>query len=426
MRRIAALSLLSALLLAILAGCGRGMGDQVAPNKATVINAALTESTADPADVAAVAASLSSFATDLYQKISAEQHGKANVFLSPASIEQVLVLMLAATDGQTHQQLLDVLNLDLPDSRLYPAVKAFWTDLAEGDYTFENANWGVVRDTVPLHPDYVSLVSEHLGAEFRNDSFADPQALASQINDAVSERTNGMIKELVNAGMMADPQLFLVLLNAVYFKGDWVDPFTAGTSDSPFITWDGTTRSVTMMSRLQVTSYVKGDGYTAVELPYKGEASMLLVLPDHGRFDEISGSLTAQRLSQIRAQLRSAKNPKAELRVPKFSFTTDEAVNLKSSISALGAPGLFSGSFDWAPLQAKPGEQVEVGFLVHKAAIKVDEKGTEAAGATAGGVRSVSAPPNPPITFDRPFVVTIQDTKHDAVLFIGRIGDPRQ
>ncbi|MEI8082473.1 MAG: serpin family protein [Actinomycetes bacterium] len=438
-RRAGSLVICGALVLAGASACsGQADSPPVTPGPTTsgssdqvrLIEAALTNSTTNEADVAAVSASLRSFASKLFQQISKEQATAANVFISPASVEQVLLLLLAATDGTVRQQLRDVLNLTLPDDRLFPAVTALWKHQMDSGYTLDIANSAVVRDGEPtrLNPDYVRLVSEHLGAQFRNDSFADPAALANGINAQISEQTKGMIDNLVTSDMLSDPNLFLVLVNAVYFKGDWAKPFSDYTTDGTFTTANGTTKTVPMMSHDGITTYASGDGYTAVELPYAGGASMLLVLPDQGRFAEISGSLTAARLSQIRTQVRAAHPAEAGLLLPKFSLKAQPTTNLIPAITTLGAPALFAPTHDWKPLLANPtNDPLQVGFFVHKAAIEVDEQGTEAAAGSAAGDIATAVPrPRAVITFNRPFILTIEDNGSDSVLFMGRIGDPGQ
>jgi serpin B len=419
---------MAALAAVLVSACGSG--EQVVDNtsgrqQVAAIRAAVADTAAQPADVAAVAHALNDFAAGVFAEISREKAEEANVFVSPASIQQVLLLMLAGTDGRVHDQLREALHLDLPEDRMYAATTALWRNVEKADYTFENTNWGILKDTFELNPDYVDLVGEHFGADFRNDSFADPEALAAQINSAVAERTHGMITELLTPEMLDNPGLFLVLLNAVYFKGDWVVPFDPAV-EGEFTTSTGQRVRVPMMSRDDVASYVRADGYTAVNLPYQGGARMLVVVPDSGRFDEVARSLTGKRLAEIAAAAEGGAP--TSLTMPKFEFTTAQALDLEPAIRALGAPGLFDPSPDWGPLLTHNSQQVSVDFLVHKAAIKVDELGTEASGATAGGIEASSAqiPDAPPIVVDRPFLVGIQDTATGATLFTGRIGDPTQ
>ncbi len=418
--------LVSGLLVMGLAACSSAPGasgsDEVAG-----IAAAFTGPAASPEDVDQVAASLNDFAVSLYAELTAEAAGQPNLVVSPASVAQVLILLLAATDGTTHEQLREVLHLTLPDDRLYPAVAALWVDLTGGADALQNTNWGLVKDTVALNPDYVALVGEHLGARFQADSFADPQALADRINAEVAARTHDMIPTLVEPAMVDDPNLFLVLLNAVYFKGDWVTPFGDGATDwAPFTRVDGSSVDVAMMSRPDVTSYVQADGYTAVELAYRGGASMVLVLPDPDHAGELAETFDAAALARIRAELAGAVDQAPrEVLLARFDVTAAEALDLQPAMDVLGAPALFNESWDWTPLQTAPEQQAAVSFLVHKAAIRVGEQGTEASGATGAGVRLTSLAPVDPITFDRPFLFGIVDDTHDALLFLGHIGDPQ-
>jgi serpin B len=416
---------MSGLLIAGLGACDASP-EPAEPGPVAAIEAALTGSTASDADVEAVAGSLNEFGVQLYAEVAAARADEPNLVVSPASVSQVLVMLLAATDGQTHEQLRDVLHLTLPDDRFYPALAQLWADVVDGGYTVENANWGVLHDSFSVNPEYVRLVAEHLDARFQTDSFADPQALAQRVNDEVAERTHDVIPSLVTPQMLSTPNLELVLLNAVYFRGSWATEFVEGeTETAPFMRADGSRVQVAMMSRPEVTSYLRADGYTAVGLPYEGGASMLLVLPDPDRFEEVAAALDADALAGIRDALAAAGDQQPrELRVPRFEADTEEPLDdLKPAVTALGAPALFDFTQDWIPLQTSP-QPLSVSFLVHRAAIRVGEKGTEAAGATAAGIVAYSVPEVGPITFDRPFLFSIADDTHGAVLFLGHIGDP--
>lgn len=425
-RRTASLTISAALLLGASTGCAGPRVSLGSGGQALAVGVANAGTPAAQADVDSVAASLADFAGALFQQVSAQRPDDPNLLLSPASIQQVLVLMLAATSGTTNQQLRQALRVDLPDERFYPAVAALWRQVAAAAFTFRTANWGLVNQTVRLNADYVDLVGKHLAARFSSESFDDPGALAARINKSVADRTEAMIKELVTPLMLGDPALMLVMLNAVYFKGDWVHPFDGQVTQAPFTTWLGDRRTVPMMQQDSVTSYVRGDGFIAVELPYRGGASMLIVMPDVGRFDEVADTLANGALDQIRASIATADGPGTTLMMPRFSLATADPLDLRPAISALGAPELFQATADWAPLLTPPDSKGKVSFLVHKATVNVDQDGTEAAGATGGGIVGLwhRIPATPPIVLDHPFIATIQDTASEAVLFMARIGDP--
>ena len=247
--------------------------------------------------------------------------------------------------------------------------------------------------------------------------------MAQAIGDhlaAIEER----IRNLVPPGGIT-PRTRLILTNAIYFKAAWAEPFDrADTSEGSFHLLDGRQVLVPMMRQIATFGHTSGPDYQAVELPYKGhELSMVILVPDAGRFVEVEAVLDGETID---VALEGLERREIDLMMPSFSFDWD--IRLKAVLSEMGMPIAFdSGNADFLGMVRSPVEEtLYVEDVVHKAFVAVDEEGTEAAAATAVIVpASPSLPPEPRVLMiDRPFVFLIRDIETGVILFVGRVVDP--
>jgi serpin B len=168
--------------------------------------------------------------------------------------------------------------------------------------------------------------------------------------------------------------------------------------------------------------FAKGDGWQAIELAYQGEtAAMDIIVPDEGRFAEVESSLDYKTASAI---LSSLQPTSVTLALPKFKFESE--FGLADQLTALGMPDAFDpGKADFSGMTER--NDLYISAVVHKAFIAVDEKGTEAAAATAVIVGVTSAPMfDVTLTIDRPFIILIRDIPTGQILFVGRVLNPAQ
>jgi serpin B len=246
----------------------------------------------------------------------------------------------------------------------------------------------------------------------------DPDGAVRAVNAWVDEHTNGKIRDLLHE---LDPLTRIVLVNAVYFKATWQTPFIeSGTHDGSFHTLDGRTVTVPMMSDQLGARVATGDGWQAVDLPYDGDASMTIVVPDAGTFDAFERAMDGDVLARIDGALEPTK---VAVTMPRFHV--DQRVDLVPVLRALGMRDAFEESgphrADFTGINRTV--PLVVSQVVHQATIDVDEHGTEAAAATAIVIRAVSAATKQ-INVDRPFLYFVRDTRTGAVLFMGRVTDP--
>jgi len=268
---------------------------------------------------------------------------------------------------------------------------------------------------------YRDDLARYFGAGVQTEPLAtDGEKSADDINAWIDKRTEGLIPTLVTPGAFnADSRLTLV--NALYMKAQWQTPFNHdSTYTEPFTLPDGTTADVPMMhSGTESGQVYQGDGFVSVSLPYAcDELEMTLIVPDADAYVQVEGALDQSMLDAIDA---GATSTEYFLALPKFA--TESTTDLRAAIeSKLGVTGLF-GTVGLDGI----GPELLVSGAVHATKVIVDEDGTEAAAATAIMVGTTSMPADPPVEIraDQPFLYVIRDTDTGAVLFVGRVLDPR-
>jgi serpin B len=264
------------------------------------------------------------------------------------------------------------------------------------------------------------VLAEHYDTGmFVADFAGDSEGSRAAINDWVLDQTEDRIDELLPPGSIF-PEVILVLVNAIYFKASWLEPFEPERTASATFHGSSSDVEVDMMHANSEYPYADGDGWQALALPYISPAvRMLFVLPADGRFDEIEAGLDRAFVDDVRGALSEHM---VELQVPKFRFEAE--LELKPVLQRMGMELAFEqGLADLSGITKMPGE-VWVDEVYHKAFIALDEQGTEAAAATAVVVRDESATPPASFVLDRPFLFLIYDEPTGQVLFIGRLLDP--
>jgi serpin B len=380
---------------------------------------------ATPEQLATMVAADSAFAFDLYRSVIGAETG--NVFLSPYSISTALSMVLAGARGSTADELAAALHVKTNDASWHAARNRLELELAAlANYqmagnpdavpiTLEPTNAFFGRAGYPFHQDYLDILAANYGAGVHAmDFMSQPDAARDAINAWVSERTRERIPALLPDGFVTGATV-AVLVNAIYFKGNWIQQFEESeTDDEPFHLLDGSTIDVPMMQSHEKWQYSEGDGWQAIELPYVGGASMLLIVPEEGRYTEIEGSIDSEFVTDTRSALAEYL---VDLEVPRWE--SESNVDLIPHLESLGVRRLFGD----ADLTGIADAALSVNGVVHSANVTVDEKGTEAAAATAVGVLDSGAPPAE-LKVDRPFMYLIYDDDNGEILFMGRLLEP--
>jgi serine protease inhibitor len=359
------------------------------------------------------------FAFELLRGVAAGEHGP-NVFLSPLSATMALGMTMNGARGETFEGMRSALGFGALDRGAIGASYRSLIDLLLGldphvQMQIGNSIW--LRQGFPLHENFVASSRSLFDAEVTELDFADPGAPAV-INRWVSESTNGRIPDIVEE---IDPAVMLYLINAIYFKGNWTEPFDPReTHDAEFHLREGGRTTVPLMYRSGANvRYVRTEEVEIVDLPYGGEAySMTLVLPGSGRtVDDLVQALDSQRWNDWISSLHPAS---IDLYIPRFRLEYEKVLN--ETLRAMGMETAFhphDADFgDMSPL----GEDLYISDVKQKTFVDVNEEGTEAAAATSVEMRVVSLPPT--FRADRPFLVAIRERLSGTIVFLGAIGDP--
>lgn len=384
-----------------------------------------TQPNATPDAIKAFAAAQTTFGLALFQQLRA---GNGNLFFSPYSIAQALTMVYAGAQGRTAEQLASVVLGGTPADRVHPTANALNLALtspastgSEGGLELSIANglWGQKDNT--FTPTFLDLLAENYGAGLQLVDFAQqPEAARTTINNAVAQQTKDKIKDLLPSGSVSTATR-LVLTNAIYFNAKWRAPFEAeSTQDGPFAAPSGE-KTAKFMRKTGTFAYGEGDNYQAVELPYIGNASMVVFLPAEGQLDTFVATLDGARFGALVDGLQWNQ---VQLQLPKFTYTSD-SVSLKDTLLALSIRDAFDpAQADFSGMDGT--RDLFISDVLHKAFVRVDEAGTEAAAATAAGMATTSAPAEQPkqMVVNRPFVFAIRDTTTNALLFVGRIVEP--
>lgn len=378
-------------------------------------------------DVNKIINSNNQFALDLYANLKEEE---GNIFFSPYSISTALAMTYEGARGQTADEIRSVFYLPSDDNirRSYFLESYNQLNKENTEYELKTANALWAQEDYQFLDEYKEVIEEYYGGKTTNVDFVDETEEARNIiNNWVEDKTNNKIKDLIPPGVL-DRFTRLVLTNAIYFKGAWVNQFDeADTKDEDFAINNGDIVKIPMMRLVDKDvefNYGEDDEIQILELPYEGyELSMIILLPKEDKLEEIENSIRFGKLSELKGILNKQK---VNIYVPKFKFETKYF--MKETLSDMGMPTAFSNSADFTGMEYDPNADLKIDNVIHQAFVEVNEEGTEAAAATAVIMRMIdsvdSEPRIPTFRADHPFIFIIQENQTDSILFFGRVVDP--
>lgn len=410
-------------LFLLLAACTAPTGEPAAQESAPA--PAASTATVEPAqEPAGVAQGATAFGIDLYRRLGQEER---NLFFSPVSLSGAFGMVQAGARGETEAEIARVLHYPLPRESLHPALGGLMRGMALDQpgrrLAVANAVW-VQRD-YPLLPDYVRLLGQDYAAAPETvDFLADATGAAGRINKWAERNTNGRIKNLLRAGDLS-ANTRLVLTNTVWMKADWLRQFhPAMTRPGDFHAGAGDTIRLPFMHQQEPFRHLDTPGFQAIELPYVGEEMAMIVFLPKARdgLPAFEGELDAEKLERWIGQLRAGGPEPVDLALPKIRLET--RYQLARTLSDMGMALAFGQGADFSGIDGRRG--LFIAKAIHQTFLQVDEKGTEAAAATALVMNESSGPPPPKIRFhaDHPFFFLLRDNRSGAVLFMGRIAAP--
>ena len=363
------------------------------------------------------------FALKLFREIATQQAPDSNIFVSPLSIGMALGMAYNGAAGETQQamaQALEVQDMNLDEvNQGYRDLIGLLFDLDPAiAWRLGNSIW--YREGLAVEPAFLDVNQTFFDAQVRALDFASPDA-AGVINQWVSDRTNGLIEEIVDDPIAGDLVMFLI--NAIYFKGDWRFQFDKSrTQGGVFTLVDGTEITPPTMWHADEVDlrFSEDDLVSAVEMPYGGGAFTMTVAVPHPdvSLQSVVEALDAARWASWTETLRAAPGLVV---MPKFAFQYE--IELKDVLTTLGMGVAFDGAgADFTGISTS--DALFIDHVKHKTFIEVDEAGTEAVAATSVAFGERSAAPANVFFVDRPFLFAIRERLSGTIVFMGRMVDP--
>lgn len=371
------------------------------------------------------------FALDLFKKFG-DNDRTANVFYSPFSISSALAMVLLGAGGNTSTQMAECLKTKDLSDEIHSGFGSMLPQLHKSNapYALSVANRLYGEQTYQFVEDFLKGTRKHYNAELEAVDFISNSAGARlNINNWVEKQTQGKIKDLLGEGVVNNLTK-LVLVNAIYFKGNWNKQFEERlTRDQPFRMNKNEKRQVKMMhmkSKFNHT-FVGDINCQILEMPYKGEElSMLIFLP----MDIEDNSTGLEKLEQQLTYdnfvewTRPDMMDKIEVQLGLPRFKMEESYDMKNVLTSMGMVDAFDMALsDFSGMS--PANDLALSKVVHKAFVEVNEEGTVAAAATAA-IMMLRCMPMPPASFiaDHPFLFFIRHNPTMSILFAGRYCSP--
>ena len=363
------------------------------------------------------------FSFDLLRSIAAEAEEGENVFISPLSVSLALAMTYNGAEGTTRDAMRQAMRLpDLSDEQINIAWQKLVKDLLAVDKKIDiriaNSIWYL--EGFFVRPPFIEVNRKYYNAEVRALDFGRPDAVTI-INKWVYDNTNKLIDKIIER---VSRQTVMILINAIYFKGQWTYEFDKSkTQPMPFFLADGNMIQAPTMQLTESFNYFEGFGYRLAELPYgRGNYSMVVVLPDPDvSIEDVLQSFGSGSLAPL-SQAGAVKQ-RLDVQLPKFTIEfeqllNDALINMGMGVAFNPAQANFSG--------INPDEQLFISEVRHKAFVDVHEEGTEAAAVTTVVIERTSTGPNMPKAFyvNRPFMFLIREKFTGAILFAGKVIDP--
>jgi len=356
------------------------------------------------------------FGFKLYRELQMESKGE-NIFISPTSIATAFGMLYNGTVDQVRSEFEEVLAFkNVSDESFNLANQSLIWNLVASDEFAEldiaNSIW--VKDGFFVQPDFISTNVQHFDAVIKNAPFT--QRTVWDINQWCSDKTRGKITSPLSE-LTADD--IMVLVNAIYFKGLWKNPFDKRhTHPADFTLVDNSQISVSLMAREGSYHFLENDELQAVRLPFgDGKMAMSFILPKKG-LEAFQQSISPESFVKLQNEMHKRK---VMLLVPRFKI--DSKNDLKRSLKSLGMKEAFKLTAGFSLIN--PNEYLGVSQVIHNTFLEVKEEGAEAAAVTAiVMLREMAAMEVPLMKIDRPFFCAISNIETGNIVFLGSIFNP--
>lgn len=368
-----------------------------------------------------IAPNLAEFAFSLY-RVLAHQSNTTNIFFSPVSIATALAALSLGAKADTHTQILEGLDFNLTEIAETDIHQGFQHLLQtlnrpNNQLQLTAGNGLFINQNLKLVDKFLEDVKNLYHSEAFSINFTNTEEAKKQINSYVEKGTQGKIVDLVKE---LNEDTVFALVNYIFFKGKWEKPFEAEhTKEEDFHVDETTTVKVPMMNRLGMFDlhHCSTLASWVLQMDYLGNATAIFLLPDEGKMPHLEATVTKEILSKF---LKNRQTRSANLHFPKLSISGTYTLN--TVLSSMGITKVFSNGADLSGVTEEA--PLKLSKALHKAVLTIDEKGTEAAGATFLEAIPMSLPPE--VKYNRPFLVVIYEHHTKSPLFVGKVVNPTQ
>jgi len=380
--------------------------------------------------MATIADSNAVFALDLYRTLSRAK-ASGNVFVSPFSISSALAMVHLGAKGNTADQMAEALSFSSVKD-VHADFQTLNSDInsPSASYILKLANRLYGENTCNFLTEFQEATQKFYHADLKAvDFMGSAEDCRAEINSWVEQQTENKIKDLLKPGTVT-PMTRLALVNAIYFKGNWLNRFNeANTKEMPFKLNQNESKPVEMMYQVKKLpfNYIPDYSLQILELPYVGEdVSMFILLPEESTdgsdpLHKLENELTQDKLNEWTNRENMDTGTEIIVHLPKFKL--EEEYELNDPLAKLGMTDVFCGSkADLSGMNGHGG--LFLSTVAHKAFVEVNEEGTEAAAATAG-IASFCMLREEHFTADHPFLFFIRHNKTNSILFLGRFFSPQ-
>ncbi len=372
------------------------------------------------------ATSVNQFSFDFYKTVLASE--KKNLFASPFSVSAAFAMVYAGAEKETLDEMSKTLYFNnTPDFHTQQAT--FQENLQKGlpkGLSLEVANALWIKQGYKFLPAYQDIMQNTYKAKLAALNYDNREEACATINQWTSEKTHEKIKEIVKPAHI-HPLTRLILTNAIYFKSNWQKSFDKqNTRPHPFAVSAGKTENCDFMQKKDYFKYFENERLQMIELPYTDEsASMFVVLPTpQNSLEDVEKEFTYVNYEKW---INASHSTDVQVLLPKFKIESD--LTLNGSLQDMGIKMAFKeGAAQFGKIMERT--PLHIALVLHKSFVEVNEEGTEAAAVTAIIMQttesSIKHEPMHKIFFaNRPFLFLIKDHKTGAILFMGKVMNPK-
>uniref|UniRef100_A0A4W4FAM4 Serpin domain-containing protein n=1 Tax=Electrophorus electricus TaxID=8005 RepID=A0A4W4FAM4_ELEEL len=361
------------------------------------------------------------FAFTLYKKLVSQPDAKGkNIFFSPLSISMALSMLALGAKGETHSQIFSTLGYsNLTATQVNEAYEHLlhMLDHSQDAMLLEAGSAVAVQEGFKPVEKFLKDAQHFYHGEAFSVDFSKPEVAVQEVNKFIAKKTKDMITDMTKS---LDPKTVMMLINYIYFRGKWEKPFEVkNTNKADFYIDVKTKVTVDMMKRTgRYNLFQDRNNFTSVIMvPYKGNTSMIIILPDEGKMEEVEKNICKDHLKYWHNKLTRRS---VILYMPKFSISASSS--LQDTLMEIGIVDAFSDKANFSGISEE--FKLKVSKVLHQAVLSVDEKGTEAAAVTTLEIMPMSMPNS--INLNRPFLIFIVEDSIKSILFMGKITNPTE